>query len=269
MTPLDVIHELLLRIGSNQGVGVLITETELSQWPAAAVNALRHQKLLLKSSPSKSVVCPGCEQQCVMPVHTLSRDTPGAKSFVVCDKRDDTNRVPIAEQHLKQWRCNEDCICNFVAESLGIRRGQKQAHDLREIGVFAGNKRSQMVCLDVKNEVKLVIGSNTLPFIDCIKYSEDQYAVNSERIVCMVDAATTIDSRYTPSSSKRETRKQETQAMYINWQKEYRKLVRAKPGKSDVWYAQQIARTLAGLGRSADTIKKKMTSLALQPRQHS
>ena len=58
----------------------------------------------------------------------------------------------------------------------------------------------------------------------------------------MVDAATTADNRYTPSNAKREARKLDTQAMYESWQKEYRELKRSKPGMSDVWYAQQIAK---------------------------
>jgi hypothetical protein len=49
-----------------------------------------------------------------------------------------------------------------------------------------------------------------------------------------------------------------TQAMYAAWQKAYRALRKKSPGRSDVWYSLQIAKTAAGEGRNASTIKKHM-----------
>jgi hypothetical protein len=72
MTPLEAIVELLARLGASHGAPVLVGEQELSHWPGAAVKALKSQKLLVRARPASSVVCPGCEQECVMPVQTLS-----------------------------------------------------------------------------------------------------------------------------------------------------------------------------------------------------
>jgi len=55
-----------------------------------------------RARPAKSVVCPGCERACAMAVHTVSRADGKAASFVVCDKRDDINRVAIPDDLLKQ-----------------------------------------------------------------------------------------------------------------------------------------------------------------------
>ena len=76
----------------------------------------------------------------------------------------------------------------------------------------------------------------------------------------LVDAATTADPRHTPSTVKREARKMDTQAIYVTWQKAYDALRKKSPGHSDVWYSQQIAKTPAGKGRDASTIKKHMKS---------
>ena len=46
--------------------------------------------------------------------------------------------------------------------------------------------------------------------------------------------------------------------MYASWQKAYRALCKKSPGKSDVWYSQQIAKTPVAKGRDATTIKKHM-----------
>ncbi len=74
MTPEAALIELLGRVGARLGESVTVSTEELSQWPTEAVAALKLQGLLLKARPAKSVVCPGCEQECSMPVHT--RDAP-------------------------------------------------------------------------------------------------------------------------------------------------------------------------------------------------
>jgi hypothetical protein len=71
-----------------------------------------HEKLLAKAHPAKSVICPGCERGCIMPVRMLTRANDAAVSFVVCDKRADINRVPIRSNVLKQWRCDTEAVCD-------------------------------------------------------------------------------------------------------------------------------------------------------------
>ena len=87
MTPQAALIELLGRVSARLGEPVTVSTEELNQWPAEAVAAMKSQGLLLKARPAKSVVCPGCEQECSMPVHTLTRPNAPAASFVVCDKR--------------------------------------------------------------------------------------------------------------------------------------------------------------------------------------
>jgi hypothetical protein len=172
MTPLDAIHELLARLGASNGAAVLVNEEELSRWPAAAVRAMKSQKLLLKARPAASVVCPGCEQECVMPVHTLPAGPRGPSSFVVCDKRDDINRVAVVAERLTQWRCDTNALSGFAARSLGLRHIEKPSAstELWEIGIAAGDKRKQMLCLKANGELSLVAGSNAVPLSEFIGY---------------------------------------------------------------------------------------------------
>src|ERR1700733_2449048 len=73
------------------------------------------------------------------------------------------------------------------------------------------------------------------------------------------DPATNGDNRSKPIKVKREARKLNTRSLYANWQKEYRRLRKSRPGMSDVWYSQQIAGKALAEGRNADTIRKHMT----------
>ncbi len=260
MTPQAALIELLARIGARDGAAVLVSTEELNQWPAAAVAALKSQGLLLKARPAQSVVCPGCEQDCSMPVHTVSRANAPATSFVVCDKRSDINRVAIPPARLAQWRCDAQMVCGFVAASLGLMQTTVQPSDsgLLPVGMARGVKRTQMLCLRVQGHMTLVVGAAVLPLADVIRFEDGNFTLDAAAIHQLVDATTTADPRHTPSTVKREARKLDTQAMYAAWQKEYRALKKRRPGESDVWYSEQIAKKPIAKDRDASTIKKHM-----------
>ena len=179
-----------------------------------------------------------------MPVHTLPAAARSAVSFIVCDKRSDINRVPVSASRLIQWQCNADLVCGFIAACLGLRRCGRQTTiaDLWEIGVASGIKRRQMLCLQADGGLTMVVGGNKVPLAELITFCDGQYSLDGNIIRQMVDAATTADNRYTPSQVKREARKLKTQELHASWQKKYRELKRSKPGRSDRWYAQQIAK---------------------------
>jgi hypothetical protein len=120
MTPSDALAELLARVGASAGQPVFIGAEELSEWPAAAVAAMKAQKLLVRARPAASVVCPGCEHACTMPVHVLPTPLVSARAFVVCDKRDDINRVNVPIAQLEQWKVSGDASPASVARAMGV-----------------------------------------------------------------------------------------------------------------------------------------------------
>ena len=263
MTPQAALIELLGRVGARNGGSVTVSTEELNQWPAAAVFALKAQGLLLKARPAKGVVCPGCEQECSMPVHTVMHpNTKVATSFVVCDKRSDINRVAIPPARLALWRRDAQAVLGFIAACLGLQKSTMQPLEdgLLPIGMARGNKRSQMLCLRVQSQLALVVGTTAIPLADVIGFEGDSFTLDQAVICQMVDTATTADPRHTPSTAKRDARKIDTRAMYVSWQKAYRALLKKSPGKSDVWYSEHIAKDkkLNPLGRDASTIKKNM-----------
>lgn len=260
MTPEAALIELLGRVGARLGEAVTVSTEELNQWPAAAVSALKSQGLLLKARPAKSVICPGCEQDCSMPFHTLTRASAPATSFVVCDKRSDINRVAIPAARLALWRCDAKAVCEFVAANLGLQRTTVQPSEdgLLPIGMARGNKSTHMLCLRIHGHLALVVGSDAMPLADVIGFENGRFTLDQAVIHQMVDAATTADPRHTPSTVKREAGKLNTQARYASWQKAYKALRKKRPNESDVWYSQQIAKTPIAQGRDASTIKKNM-----------
>ena len=262
MTPQATLIELLGRVGALNGAAVKISAEELNQWPATAVSALKSQDLLLKARPAKSVVCPGCEQQCSMPVHTVTRANAPATFFVVCDKRSDINRVAVPAARLALWRCDAKAVCGFVAACLDLQQTivQPSEDGLLPIGMARGNKRTQMLCLRAQGHLALVVGADAIPLADVVGFENGGFTLDHAVIRQLVDAATTADTRHTPSTAKRDARKIDTQVMYASWQKAYRALLKKSPGKSDVWYSQQIAKADKVHVRDPSTIKKHMKS---------
>ena len=260
MTPQAALIDLLERLGANCGAEVFLSDVELSQWPSAAVKAMKSQKLIVRARPSSSTVCPGCEQECVMPVHTLPASIGSPASFIVCDSRSDTNRVPVSREHLTQWKCEADAVCGFVAASRGLRRsGKKNGSDgLWDIGLATGDKRSQMLCLQAKGELSLVVGNSKLPLVELLEYRDGEYSIDGVMVCQLVDAATTADERYTPTEIKREARKLKTQAMHEEWRKAYRHLKKNNPDMTDTRCAQKISKMDISQGRTAGTIHRQM-----------
>ena len=260
MTPQDALIELLARVGAAHGESLFVSDAEVRQWPVAAVTALKSQKLLAKARPALSAVCPGCERECVMPVKTLTGNNGATASFVVCDNRNDINRVPVTTDFLTQWRCNAETVCGFLAKSLGIRRSEQRSDTagLWTIGMARGEKRTQMLCLRADGELDLVTGNTAMPLAELVDFGDGKYSVDVAMIRQLVDTATTADARYTPSNARRETRKLDTRAIYEDWQKAYRQLKTRRPNMSDKWCSQQIAKLPIAAGKNSETIRKHM-----------
>ena len=261
MNSLMVLADLLARMGSTRKAKILITEQELNSWPVETSRALKAQKLLTRAKPAQSATCPGCEDDCTMPVHSL----PGASgeqasSFIVCDKRSDINRVSVSPALLQRWGCAPSSVCNFIANTLQLRRSQHKApHPGQwEVGMGSGKKRNQMLGIKAGREMALYAGDNSIPLADAVLFQDGRYTLDRDMIQRLIDSATTTDPRYTPNRVKQEARKMDTKARHERWQKKYRELKRLNPDKTGRWYAQQIIKMGLGEGRTIGTIIRKM-----------
>ena len=105
----------------------------------------------------------------------------------------------------------------------------------------------------------LVVADTAVALADLVDFEHGAYVLDTAAIRHLVDAATTADPRYTPSTTRREAHTLDTQARYGRWQTAYRALKQQRPRMSDVWYARQIAKQAVAAGRDASTIRRHMT----------
>jgi hypothetical protein len=189
MTPQDAFCELLARLGASKGAAVLISGEELNHWPAVAIRAMKSRNLLVKARPAASVVCHGCEQECVMPVHTRPAETRIASPFIVCDKRSDINRVAVPIIRLEQWQASGRAIANLLAALLGLRSPDSgdTSTGRWEVGVFKGAKGSSHLVLLADGRLTLTLGGYSIPLADFLVLGDNGFTLDRRTLTRMVD----------------------------------------------------------------------------------
>jgi hypothetical protein len=162
----EALAELLDRIGASRDGVVFITNHELRRWPGLAVAEFKKTGLLAPASPASSVVCPGCERQCTMPVHVL----PAVGAFVVCDKRSDINRVPIEAESLTRWQANGEAVAMLLARLLRLRRRTGSDFGARcwEVGALKGQKHANHLVLMADGKLKVRLAGHVLELGDLL-----------------------------------------------------------------------------------------------------
>jgi hypothetical protein len=259
MTLEDVVRELVQCLGSDGDT--TLTWEQVRAWPKGAVDVVQEAGWIKPTCLGEMVECPGCEENCFMPVHVFpAQNGQPMRAFVACDKRNDIGKVKIPLARLQQWRLTQGHLVQWIANVLSLRFSGKRLDggNLLELGMVAGNKRTQMLCLRPDADLALVAGSSSIPLAEAIRFSDGRYTLDADMIRHLVDASTTRDARYSPSTARREVRKQETEAMHEGWRKAYRDLKKKRPNMSGVWYSQQIAKMDIAHGRDSETIRKEM-----------
>lgn len=254
----DAVRELLQCLGTD-GDSTIPWE-QVHRWPKGALDTFQNAGWLEPGDLAETVECPGCEENCPMPVEIFPNDDGQAiRAFVACEDRN-FGRVKIPTFRLQQWQLTQGQLAHWIADTLTLRYSGKRLDGgkLLELGLVSGEKRAQMLCLHTDGELALVAGSNRIPLVDAIQLIDGALSLDAGLIQQLVDSATTGDARYTPNTARREVRKLETAAIHEQWRKEYRALKKRRPNMSDVWYSQQIAKMECAQGRSAGTIKKNM-----------
>lgn len=188
MNQADVLPTVLDRLAAEAGEVALFSEHELAEWPAAALARLKAEGLLVKGPPADTLTCPGCEEDCTMPVEIVTTDSGAMRAFVVCDKRDDVARVAIARDLLEQWTCSPERVADVLARLLGIRRNNGDTVALRwDVGVLKGVKGSSHVVLDIERTLQLRIAGHSLPVVEVLELGEKGLTLERRALVRCVD----------------------------------------------------------------------------------
>ncbi len=188
MTGEDALADLLGRIGAARDGTVFLDDAQLQDWPSEAVTAMEAAGLLSPASPATSVICPGCEEQCTMPVHMLLAAGAPADAFVVCDKLPHINRVPVELDSLKRWHASGEAVAALLARLLNLRRTvTSTAYRRWEVGALKGTKGSSHLVLHADGVLTLSIAGHTLALADVLTLRGDQFLAKSRVLIDCVN----------------------------------------------------------------------------------
>lgn len=271
MTPQAALIELLGRVGASQGAAVLINDDELNQWPNAVVAAMKSQRLLAKARPATSAICPGCERECVMPVHVSPAEINWpAQAFISCDKRDDISKVPVDFCRLEQWQTTGELIAAVLAKLLGLSQPSTQAADGKRwnIGVLKGKKHKSLVTLMADDNLNLLLAGHTVPLAEVLAIEKNVLTLDKSELIRLVDKPAGNPETETPEQRRerlrervREEKAKRTKAFLRLVAEEERisvsrlkQLTLADPSPANMWSSLAIA---PKKGASSKRIKPK------------
>jgi hypothetical protein len=185
----DVLYVVLDRLAAAAGEVALFSERELAEWPAAALARLKAEGLLVKGPPADTLTCPGCEEDCLMPVEIVTTTSGTLRAFVVCDKRDDVARVAIARDLLEQWTSSPERVADVLARLLNIRRSGSDSTARRwDVGLLKGTKQNGAhVVLGIENELRLTIAGHSLPVADVLELGDKGLSIERRALLRCVD----------------------------------------------------------------------------------
>jgi hypothetical protein len=228
MTPAEALRELLERVGANNGAPVLVSEAELNAWPETAIRAMKKEELLTPASPASSIVCPGCEQECTMPVHTRVAEPGKAEAFIVCDKRDDISRVALPEVNLRQWSASPTDLARLAARLLGTTSTDTVTGQRSEIGVLRGRKHSSHVVLVADKGLWLHLAGHAVVLANYLTLEGKSFRLDKQAILRLVD-------KPIAGAGDQESARQRRERLT--------KLVRAEKAKSNKAFLKTVAQS--------------------------
>jgi hypothetical protein len=232
MKEADVLPALLGRLAAS-GNSALFSDQELAEWPPSALNQIKAAGLLTHAAPAASVTCPGCEEECAMPVEVATLTSGTLRAFVICDKRDDTGHVTVPLALLEQWQCSLQQLAEVLAKLLQMRRGTDDSNVLRaDIGVLKGAQNSAHVLLVLDRTLVLEISGHRLALADVLELGAGGLSIERRALLRCVDKPVASAGDAESAEHRRDRLKARVRAENAKGTKAFLKVVAEEEGIS-------------------------------------
>lgn len=119
MTLTDVLRELLRCTEIKDDY--IISWEQIQRWPSEAINIFLKIGWLKRALPATTIECPGCENNCFMPVqyHPASFGK-SSLPFVSCDVRNYMGIVNIPLTLLQQWQLTYMQLAHWFCKEINL-----------------------------------------------------------------------------------------------------------------------------------------------------
>lgn len=203
MTLDDVLRELIGCLGVRDDC--VVGWEQARRWPKRAIEIFQKAGWLKATAPADLIECPGCEENCFMPVQ-FSPAPPGqtAAAFVACETRSEMGKVKVPQARLQQWQLTQTQIARWVSDALNLKsKPEKDADASFKLGTVQGKQRMAELRMDLNNPVSLKASGHMLPLSEIIFFADGQPSIDRAAILAMVDLPPARVSKTKASTKKR------------------------------------------------------------------
>lgn len=193
MTLQAVLAELLNRLEARQGADVYFCDGELREWPPEVVAALQSARLLVKARPVSSLVCPGCERQCVKSVEVYPAEgARPARAYIHCDEPEDMGRIEVEPTGLEQWRITGAILASAVSVLLGISKPPSADGNAQRwvLGLLPGAENRGALALSIENGATLTLAGQSVSLAHVVTLSANGLSVEKHTLLRAVEGDT-------------------------------------------------------------------------------
>lgn len=188
INPLQVVLERLAYADSEKGA--FFFWDEVKDWPSSTLDILVSSGFLQPAQPMDTVVCDGCEENCIMPVviYPAGGNKPG-RAFITCDKRDDMGRIKVSFDRMRQWQVTGELIAAALVRLLGLSLPSTQpaAGGQWHIGVLKGRKHRNRVTLLAGGGLTISLTGHAVPLIEVLAIKENALRLDKSELIRLVD----------------------------------------------------------------------------------
>ncbi len=188
MTLDDVLQEIVEQLGSSGDTPV--AWEQVRDWPEGALKVFEKARWLKPTVAASSVECPGCEDNCFMPVHVLpAHKGQRARAYVACDQRGDMGRVRIPMPHLRQWQIDDAELARWVSGALTLKGKPRRQSTGRAymLGTLQGQRQRALLELHIADGVSLKASGHSLPLLEVVNCERGAPGIDRDMVLALVD----------------------------------------------------------------------------------
>jgi len=168
----------------------IFSQDEIENWPSHMFEIFKRNHLIQLAEPAKSIECDGCEQNCIMPVHTITyRNNNSVHTFISCDKTYDIGRVPVDKNRLVKWQITDEMIANKLSQMLGLSTIPEK--NFREntwtLGIFRTKKHTTSITLIHEGSLLLSLAGHKISLLELLKFQDNELILDKDEITFLID----------------------------------------------------------------------------------
>ncbi len=254
---IDIAALVVERIESCYPRLAVFSYSEISEWPAGALEYLLNVGILSKADRATEIVCPGCEWQCHKPVIVRQDVLKRSKAFINCDEEPMHGRVNVRMALLAQYATDLNRLCIAMGRmlDLGLPRTLVGANGW-VLGQVKGRNGTRVISVETDGgAIQLMVGEESVPLSQTLKWSRSLLNVDRQLVQRLANRKGIVDRRSrAPDRSRQQARKQETRSRDVKIRREVEALVRSGFNRSEA--ARKIASTPLAHGLTPDRVRR-------------